>query len=256
MKYFWKQEFDLPKGIGYGRFSAAHILTLCVIAALIVLGTRLFLRCREQAQDTVVRLIPPVMAGLEVWKDLFLVSVHRFSIGYLPLHLCSLGIITFFGAAYAKSRKWREIWGEISFCLILPGAVSALIFPDWANLYPVFNFINLHSFTWHGLLVFFPVLLRAGGRVHPTVRHIHYSLLFLAAVVPPILIFDKMTGCNYLFVNRPVSGTPLEALADLMGNPGYLIGYAAMVVGVILLVYGLIYLADCVGKRLRADKDI
>lgn len=100
------------------------------------------------------------------------------------------------------------------------------------------------------------MLLRAGGRVHPTVRHIHYSLLFLAAVVPPILIFDKMTGCNYLFVNRPVSGTPLEALADLMGNPGYLIGYAAMVVGVILLVYGLIYLADCVGKRLRADKDI
>jgi len=41
---------------------------------------------------------------------------------------------------------------------------------------------------------------------------------------------------NYMFVNWPSAGSPLVWLADRMGNPGYLIGYAALVFLCMLLM--------------------
>lgn len=61
-------------------------------------------------------------------------------------------------------------------------------------------------------------------------------MLFLTAVVIPIYWFDKRCDVNYMFVNWPSAGSPLVWLADRMGNPGYLIGYAALVFLCMLLM--------------------
>ena len=58
----------------------------------------------------------------------------------------------------------------------------------------------------------------------------------LFAVVIPIYWFDKRYDVNYMFVNWPSAGSPLVWLADRMGNPGYLIGYAALVFLCMLLM--------------------
>ena len=48
------------------------------------------------------------MVALEVFKDLFLVSVGRFGIGYLPLHVCSIGIFVFMFREYLPV-EWNVI---------------------------------------------------------------------------------------------------------------------------------------------------
>ena len=50
------------------------------------------------------------------------------------------------------------------------------------------------------------------------------------------LLVDKRYDVNYMFVNWPSAGSPLVWLADRMGNPGYLIGYAALVFLCMLLM--------------------
>ena len=182
------------------------------------------------------------MAGLEIFKDLFLVHVHRFGLGYLPLHVCSIGIFVFLLREFLPLKKAKEIFGEVAVILIMPGALAALIFPDWTYLYPVLNFINLHSFLWHGLLVLYPLLLLIKGESEPGIKHIHYVLLFLCVVVPPIYVFDKKTGYNYFFVNRPEVSTPLEWIYNITGGKGYLIGYGILTVSVILAEYMVLYL--------------
>ena len=75
--------------------------------------------------------------------------------------------------------------------LIMPASIMALLFADWTVYYPVWNFINLHSYLWHGLLILYPLLLKLRGDISTSVKHIHWVLIFLILVVPPIYIFDS-----------------------------------------------------------------
>ena len=134
-EYFWKQYEDLPPGLGYMRFSAEHIITLVVLFVLIVLAVRILTGKRSRLESA-MKVIPWIMVCMELFKDGFLVSTGHFGPGYLPLHLCSLGLFVFIAASLSKTDKWRMIWGEIACILILPGTVAALLFPDWAHLYP------------------------------------------------------------------------------------------------------------------------
>ena len=63
--------------------------------------------------------------------------------------------------------------------------------------------------------------------------------VFLAAVVPPVYLFDRKFSCNYLFILWPPEGTPLTWMAKYFGVPGYLAGYAVLVAIVITAVYGI-----------------
>ena len=237
MEYFWKQQNDIPEELGYHLFGLEHILSTTLTLLLVVLFAVLFKRLNDKKQRIVLKAIPVFMVLLEAFKDLFLVRVGRFGLGYLPLHVCSMGIFVFFLREYLPWEGLKRALGEIAFILIMPGSLAALIFPNWTELYPVFNFMNLYSFVWHGLLVLYPILILMRGEIEPTVKHIHYPIIFLCIVVPPIYAFDKHFGYNYFFVNRPEKDTPLEWMASFMGNPGYLIGYAVLAIVIMLIIY-------------------
>ena len=242
MDYFWKQQDDIPYGLGYPLFGREHILSTSVTLGIVVLMALCFLKMDRRKQKIILKGIPLFMVFLEVFKDIFLVSVHRFGVWYLPLHVCSIGIFVFLLREFLPWKKAKEIFGEVAVILIMPGSVAALVFPDWTVYYPVVNFINFHSYVWHGLLVLYPVLLILTGETRPSVKHFHYVLIFLCMTVLPIYAFDKHFGVNYFFVNWPEKDTPLEWFAEYLGNPGYLIGYGSLAISVMLIEYLIIFL--------------
>jgi hypothetical integral membrane protein (TIGR02206 family) len=235
--YFWKQYQDLPDGLGYGRFSAEHLCTLLILVVIIVLVTLWFRGRGDRTQRKVLLIIPVAMVFLECFKDGFLMTQGRFGVHYLPLHLCSLGVFVFLAAAFCRSERMKGVFGEIALTLILPGTVAALIFPDWTELYPVFNFMNLYGYLWHGLLVLCPILMLNAGFVHLSIKHIHYDFIFLLCTGIPIWFFDKAFDVNYMFVNRAPKGTPLQLVEAVSGEQWYLAGYAVFAALVILIIY-------------------
>ena len=106
------------------RFSAEHIMTLLVLGALIVLTVCLLTAGgsgksgasggSDATGETnprlmrAMRVIPWIMVCLELFKDGFLVHTGHFGVGYLPLHLCSFGILVFLLAAYLPEGRGRE----------------------------------------------------------------------------------------------------------------------------------------------------
>ena len=263
-EYFWKQQDDIPAGMGYPLFGASHLISVAITLGLVILAAVLIRRMevdgkrdsddlrnkaiennsnelrnyantqRTGAYRKILRCIPIAMVLLELFKDGFLIKVGRFGIGYLPLHICSIGIFVFLLREFVGAK---DILGEIAVILIMPASLAGLIFADWTELYPVLNFINLHSYLWHGLLILYPLILLISGEVKPSVRHSHWIILFLCVIVPPIYIFDKHFNCNYFFINWPVPDSPLEWMASFMGNPGYLIGYVLLSMLTMLVVY-------------------
>ncbi len=241
MEYFWKQQDDIPAGLGYPLFGTAHLLCIGITLSLVVLCAISFKRADADRQRKILKAIPEIMVIAEIFKDMFLISVHRFGLGYLPLHFCSFGIIVFLLREFVPSERFKDILGEISFVLIMPASLAALLEPDWTVYYPVMNFMNLYSYGWHGALILDPVLIMIRGDINPSIRHIYRPILFLCVVTPFIYLFDKHFSCNYFFINWPIPNSPLSWLASYLGNPGYLLGYAVLVLTAIALIYLLLW---------------
>ena len=114
-EYFWKQQDDIPKGLGYPMFGRIHLISLAVTLALVALFTLLFFRQSRKKQKRILKGIPVFMVFAETFKDLCLVHIHHFGLGYLPLHLCSLGIFVFLLREYLPMKKAKDFFGEIMY---------------------------------------------------------------------------------------------------------------------------------------------
>ena len=237
MEYFWYTYHELADDVGFSYFGVEHLTALAIVLAGIVACSLVFVRLGERGRDRMLKGIAVLVALGEVARDVTLACVGHLDMEFLPLHLCSFAIVVFVVHAFMPDSRLRDALGEISWCLLMPGSLCALLFPNW-TAYPMLNFMNLHSFFWHALIALYPVLLLLGGRIRPRVGHWWYAVVFLAVVVPPIYAFDVATGYNYFFVNFPSAGTPLATLYDLMGE-WWRVGYAALALVVILVLQAL-----------------
>ena len=68
-------------------------------------------------------------------------------------------------------------------------------------------------------------------------RPIRQPVIPSCCYVPPHHPLNPKIGSNYMFLNEPPTNTPLEFLANQMGNPGYLIGYAIFIFLLMLTLY-------------------
>ena len=234
MAYCFTPEYALPAGVGFPLFGRAHLGMLGALAVISALAVFLGCRMDTERRRRLLKWMAGTMIGLEVWKDVTLGSIGAFSIGYLPLHLCSMAMFLclFFAWHPDSDGAGQLVWG-----LCFSGGLAALLFPDWTDM-PLWHFQSLHSFLYHAMLVQFSLIAVLSGMARPRVRRVWKSMAFLvlaAAVVYPV---NLALGTNYMFLNRPLPDTPLALCARLPGQWGYLLGYG-LLAAVVLIVLDL-----------------
>lgn len=170
-------------------------------------------------------------------QDAILTVTGHMNARTLPFHLCDLAGFFYLLLQMQALRTGRwSFLSEIALCLFMPGAVLGILFPVW-SIYPAFHYMVIHGFIYHALIILYPWLLFVSGNIRPKMRHIWQPVLLLCCIVPPIYLFNQKMGSNYMFINEPPTNTPLEFLANQMGNPGYLIGYAIFIFLLMLTLY-------------------
>ena len=232
MTFFFTSQEHIPPGLGFPLFGREHLLWLAGIAAAIGALCPVCRRMSPQARKKLylgLALGALVLDG--VW-DLVLLVTGQFAWNYLPLDLCGLAM---FAELLWALRRGRLL-GELCYCLFLPGAVMALVFPNWTPL-PTWNLLYLRSFLLHGLLVAQPVLAVAAGDLRPDARNLPKCLGVALALCVPIYAVDKALNQNFFFLNTPSPGSPLELFAAWLGEPGYLLGLPVMLVLVWVVLY-------------------
>ena len=149
MKNFFICEYQiLEQGldIGFHLYAPGHLIWLAAIAAAVV-----WFSAHYQKEDEIDRLrIRRIFAVLillsEIYKDIVLLIMDAPMMQYLPLHLCSFAI---FGMLIDACMPQQRLMGQMFAFAFLPGAMAALLFCNW-TCYPFWNFMNIHSFVFHG----------------------------------------------------------------------------------------------------------
>ena len=222
---FFTPEGEIPAGAGFTLFGCQHLLMLTVLGIFTVLSLMWMRSLSERKLNRLLRLLGGIMLGLEVLKDFILAVIGAFSVGYLPLHLCSIAM---FVCLYYGAHPNSECCGQILYSVCFPGAMCALLFPDWTML-PILHFQSLHSFLYHTLLVQVSLAPVVTGRIRPGIGQVWKSMAFLVLTALPVGLLNHLLHTNYMFLGHPSAGSPLELLGRIPGRFGYIAGYFLLV---------------------------
>ena len=220
---------------GFGLFSAAHFMWLIIGTTAAVLICLLYRRADIVTRRRIRISLASVTLALELLKTILLILVGDYGIGRLPLHLCGLSIYFCFIHSFFK-RAPHGVFSQFLYAFCMPGAVFALIFPDWTG-YPLLSFMTFAGFLLHFLITIYVIMQVSGRDIVPDVRRLPAGMLFMLLLAAPVYFFDRATGTNYMFLNWPSPGSPLEWFSFL-GRPGYLLGYIPL----ILITWTILYL--------------
>jgi hypothetical integral membrane protein (TIGR02206 family) len=229
---FFTYRTEIPEGLGWEHFGPVHLTYLIVFALGAIAMILAYRRGSDRRRRRILVGYAVIVVVLEVVKDSICALSGVWEPGLFPLHLCGMTIILI----VIHTIHATKTTGEILYSLSLPGAIAALLFSDW-NMYPVANFFCQQSFFIHFFEFTFPLLLIGSGELRPRFTRLWRVALFLLIVVPPIYIFNHAYGTNFFFLNEAAADSPLSFLQNLMGNPGYIVGFIGLLLAVWVVMY-------------------
>ena len=232
MSNFLIIEEDEAAGIGFTLFDRQHILWLVIAAVIIALLCVLYIKTNREKRKIFRRVIGCAIFACEVIKDAQLILAGVYSVYYLPLHLCGLAVFFTFYHSFCGG----DTLGNFLYSTCMPGALFALLFPDWVAS-PPFCLKSLVSFIVHTLIVAYPLFCTAGKDIKPDYRKLPKCFFILLIIAVPVYAFDRIFRANFMFLLLPSAGSPLEWFANILGIPWYVLGYIPMIIVVWTLLY-------------------
>ena len=221
----------------FEHFCPDHIFMLILITIIIAVGLFFTRKLSSSRFIILARTLSLIVLAGEILQDILLIRDGGYFMYFLPLQLCNLGIFVNIAASFTRG-KISSFFAEISLVLIMPGALGAILFPDW-NYRPFWSYLPILCFFTHMLLVFIPLSFLARNLIRVSFRHFWYTYLFMLIVVPPLYLLNKHSGTNYLFLMYPPESTPLEWVQNITGNELYLLGLFVLLTSVLTIEYAL-----------------
>ena len=219
------------KGPGFGLFSPTHLFILFLLAVLIFAISHYYRKSNPTQRMNIRIFLALFIIFIEVVRDIILVMTGQFTSGDWPFQLCGVGI--FIVAYDAWSTDYTS--QSLLYSLTLPGALAALITPDWVANNSV-NFFVWQSFLIHALLVGYVLMQLIARELYPDFRQLWRVVIFLFIVTPLAALLNQAWHQNFFFIQTPVPGSPLEPVAQIFGS-FYLLGMVLLIGFVWVIMY-------------------
>ncbi|MCM3743113.1 TIGR02206 family membrane protein [Sporosarcina luteola] len=204
-------------------FSYAHLSVLVTVAFIVTL---LFWH-RKRLQESVSRLkiaeryFALSLLAMEITYHLWLLSTGRWGLDdSLPLELCSLSLLVSIVLLVTGNRHL------IDFVIFagIGGALQAMATPVLDMGFPHFRFFHFF-YTHAGIIVTGLYFVWVKG-YEPTFKGVMKTMLIINAIVPFILVVNRIFAGNYMFLQaKPQNGSLLDFLGPY---PWYILSLEAV----------------------------
>ncbi|MCM1499374.1 MAG: YwaF family protein [Clostridium sp.] len=235
MKDFFLFETEFPEGSGFGLFEPCHLIWLFCIAVFTGISAYFYQKQGAETRRKINHAMGIVFPVIAVYRDAVLMLTGHFDRGFLPFHLCSMAL--WIAALYAWTE--RRFLGIIYVLLCVPGALGALLFPNW-DAYPFFNYMHIHGFVSHGLIVAFGIWLVSSGKLIPEWKEFWMPVVFGLAGFLILYPLNERLDTNFWFLNRPSHGSPTVWIFEAVGGNWYVPAYFLFCMAVVAVWQGIL----------------
>ena len=198
-----------------GHFILIILTTVGIITALI--------KTKNKSKDDVSRIIKNmtiIIWILEVFRigfNLYIGEIHNVN-SYLPLYYCSLLLYAGAMSSFGKGKIKRA--GDVFLATGgIIGGIIFIIFPTTSlPSYPMFHFLSIHSFFFHGTMVYLGLLINITHYIKLEWKDIGYFASLVGILCIVALVINNICDSNLMFISKDFPGTPVTILYHLAGK--------------------------------------
>ena len=201
-----------------GIYNYRHIILAVIILVWVAIAVKLTEVTKKEDVRKIIKNLTITVWCLEIIKIIFLFSIGQGKINkVVPLYYCSLllysGLLSSFGKGIAK--KMGDIFLATGGII---GGIVFIIFPTTSlPEYPAFHFISVHSFFFHGTMIYLGLIINKFKYVEVKLEDIKYysSLIFIICMAAYVV--NKAFGSNLMFISQDFPGMPISSVYNSTG---------------------------------------
>ena len=197
-----------------GLFTIDHFKLIVITIIGIIIALKKTAKKTKQEVKVIIKKCTIVMWIFEIIKISFKIRTGsiRDVNNYVPLYYCSLLLYAGVLASFAKGKLQRI--GEVF--LAVGGIAGGLIFIIMPTTslptYPLFHFVSLHSFLFHGIMLYLGILVNVTNYITLHITDIKYYASLLGIVCVLAYIINNIFDSNLMFISKNFPGTTIEPI--------------------------------------------
>lgn len=238
-------EYKACKIFTSGHFALILVTFVCIAWLL----KRTVHKSKEEVYKIIKRLTI-ILVGLEIFKIWF--TLQSFEITnvkeWLPLYYCSLLLYAGILSSFTKG-KFKRVGDVFLATGSIVGGLVFIFFPTTSLLtYPVFHFISIHSFFFHGTMVYLTLLVNKTHYVELEKKDVLYFASLVGVVCIAALVVNNIFDTNLMFISMDFPHTPITVLYKMTGK----LFTPVMIIGQMVIPF---YVAYIIIKLLNKYKE-
>ena len=221
-------------------FTSGHFALIIATFACIAIALKKTLHKSKEDVYKIIRNLTIVLVLLEIFKIWF--TLQDFKIinvkEWVPLYYCSLLLYAGLLSSFTKGKLKRV--GDVFLATgSIVGGLVFILFPTTSlPTYPVFHFISIHSFFFHGVMVYLTLLVNKTHYIELKKKDVLYFASLVGVVCIAALIVNNIFNSNLMFISMDFPNTPITILYKLTGK----LFTPMMIIGQMIIPFYAVYI--------------
>lgn len=200
-----------------GIFTTDHFILIGITIISIIIALKFTSNKSKEKVHSIIKKITIIMCILEVVKISFNLQQNSFRDvnTYMPLYYCSILLYAGLLSSFGKGALKRA--GDV--CLATGSVIGGIVFIIYPStslpMYPTFHFLSIHSFLFHGTMIYLGILINKTQYIELEQNDIKYFASVIGIMSIVALIINKLFNGNLMFISNNFPGTPIEILYDI-----------------------------------------
>lgn len=196
----------------YGHFILMGITFLGIIYVLKKTENK-----NEKQVYNIIKALTIIIWILEIVKITISIaqnSIHALNT-YLPLYYCSMLLYAGLMSSFGKDKIKRI--GDVFLATGgIVGGIIFILFPTTSlPTYPAYHFFSIHSFIFHGAMVYLGLLINKTQYIKIELEDIKYFFGLVGVLCIIAIFINKKFNMNFMFISQNFPNTPIEIIYKL-----------------------------------------
>lgn len=225
-----------------GIFTMQHFELLLITVLGIIIALKNTVNKTKDEITQIIRKCTIIMWILEIIMIAFKLCTGdvRNLNNYVPLYYCSLLLYAGLLSSFGKGKLKRI--GDVFLATggIIGGLVFIILPTTSLPSYPMLHMVSLHSFFFHGTMIYLGLLIDITHYIELNLSDIKYFATLVGCICVLAYIINKKFGSNLMFISQNFPGMPIEIIYNATGRFYTLVMSIAQMTLPFYIVYGII----------------